>query len=51
MQYTLEDIYLTLCGELEAEACAPGVENAFSSGSRCEEQYRNLRHMTACFFA
>ena len=43
MQYTLEEINLTLCGELVAEACVPGVENAFSSGSRCEEQYRNLR--------
>lgn len=43
MKYTLEDVYLTLCGELNKEACVPGVENAFSSGALCEVQYRNLR--------
>ena len=43
MKYTLEDVYLTLCGELVEEACVPGVENAFSPGSLCDREYRKLR--------
>ena len=43
MNDSLEDIYLTLCGELAAEARVPGVENAFANGSLCEKQCRNLR--------
>ena len=43
IKYSLEDIYLSICGEMAEEARVPGVKNAFSPGSLCEKQYQNLR--------
>lgn len=43
MDYTTEDIYYTLLGELEDKAAVPGVENAFEPGSLCDWEYQRLR--------
>ena len=38
-----KQIYETMLGLLEPEACIPGVENAFADGSFCAEQYEKMR--------
>lgn len=39
LRYSVEDIYMTLCGEIEGEHAVLGVENAYESGSECDRLY------------
>ena len=38
-----KQIYETMLGLLEPEACVPGIENAFADGSLCAEHYAAMR--------
>lgn len=38
-----EQIYETMLGLLEPEACVPGVKNTFADGSFCAERYETMR--------
>ena len=38
-----QQIYETMLGLLEPEACVPGIENAFADGSFCADQYEKMR--------
>ena len=38
-----KQIYETMLGLLEPEACVPGIENAFADGSFCADQYEKMR--------
>lgn len=40
--YTFDDVYYTLCGELDAEASVPGVENAYVDGGECDQLYNEM---------
>ena len=37
-----KQIYETMLGLLEPEACVPGIENAFADGSFCADQYEKM---------
>lgn len=39
LRYCVEDIYMTLCGEIEGEHAVPGVANAYAVGSACTRLY------------
>lgn len=42
LQYSIEDIYMTLCGEIEEANAVPGVENAYADGSQCDRLYTDI---------
>ena len=40
--YSAEDIYYTMCGELAEGSSVPGIENAFAEGSFCDLCYAEI---------
>ena len=38
----IENIYLTLIGQMEDAFCVPGVENLFAEGSECDCSYTQM---------
>ena len=42
MEYKAEQVYQTLCGEMETWAQVPGVENLFEEGKLCHARYETI---------
>ena len=42
--YTFEDVYYTLLGELEENYALPVVENAYAPGGECDHLYIEIRN-------
>ena len=40
--YTFEDVYDTLCGEVHGVYAVPGVENAYADGGECDRLYEEM---------
>ena len=38
----VEDVFYTMCGELQQDSCIPGVEDAFAEGALCDRAYNDL---------
>lgn len=42
--YTFEDVYYTLLGELEESYALPAVENAYAPGGECDRLYTEIQN-------
>lgn len=42
--YSFEDVYYTLLGELTEDFALPAIENAYTPGGECDQLYTQIHH-------